>query len=348
MDDELETLVQSFNRMTRELERNKQVIERSHRELVATNERLAGERALIATVLENVAAGVISIGADGRILTCNGAALGMLAQSEDQVLHLGLGGEWRTLAVKVTGMQDASRRLSGRVVLLEDLTELTKAQRLAAWTEAARGIAHEIKNPLTPIRLAAERLLKKEREGREELGPAVEEAVETIVREVKSMQAMVDEFSRYARMPGPRPAEVDLERLVDDTLNLYRKLKPGVEVEAEVEDDAKQAWVDPEQLKRALINLLDNAIEATEAPGRVAVAAHRANGHLEIQVADTGRGIPRPERHKLFLPHFSTKGRGTGLGLAIVHRIVTDHHGSIRVDDNHPQGTVFTIELPLR
>jgi two-component system nitrogen regulation sensor histidine kinase NtrY len=160
---------------------------------------------------------------------------------------------------------------------------------------------------------------------------------------------MVDEFSRYARMPRPRPTQVDLDRLVGDTLNLYRDLKPGVAVEGKVEDGASPALIDGEQVRRALINLLDNAVEATEAPGKVTVSAFRSDlngGHLQIKVADTGRGIPPESREKLFLPYYSTKGRGTGLGLAIVHRIVTDHNGTIRVEDNQPRGTVFTVELP--
>jgi two-component system nitrogen regulation sensor histidine kinase NtrY len=383
-EDELGVLVSSFNRMTEELAQNRRVIEASHLELMAANERLGEERALIAAVLENVAAGVISIDTDGRILTCNGAALEMLDQTEEEVrhrpiheawndperakllpfvedrdgvagddgagpegdeVHLALGGQWRTLAVHVTDMTDAAGQRTGRVVLLEDLTDLTNAQRLAAWTEAARRIAHEIKNPLTPIRLSAQRLLRKHREG-QELGPAIEDAVGIIDREVATMQTMVDEFSRYARMPGPRPEPVDLHRLLDETLHLYEQIKPGVEVKGEVDRAARDARLDPEQIKRALINLLDNALEATDAPGCVTVAAHRRNGYLEIQVADTGRGIPAKAKEKLFLPHFSTKGRGTGLGLAIVHRIVTEHHGSIRVEDNRPKGTVFTIELP--
>jgi two-component system nitrogen regulation sensor histidine kinase NtrY len=148
-------------------------------------------------------------------------------------------------------------------------------------------------------------------------------------------------------MPRPRPAPVDLPRLVGETLHLYRNLKPGVEVEGEVDPALSAVWIDAEQIKRALINLLDNAVEATEAPGQVTVAAHPVNGHLEIQIADTGRGIPPESKEKLFLPYFSTKGRGTGLGLAIVHRIVTDHQGAIRVEDNAPRGTVFTVELPM-
>ena len=235
---------------------------------------------------------------------------------------------------------------SNKEALERSSRELVEAQRLAAWNEAARRIAHEIKNPLTPIRLSAERLLRKHQQRDPGIGKAIEEGVEIIVREVVTLQGMVDEFSRYARMPRPRPAPVDLERLVGDTLNLYRDLKPGVEVEGRVEDGTSPAMLDAEQMRRALINLVDNAVEATEAPGKVTVSATRDNSHLCIRVADTGRGIPPDSREKLFLPYYSTKGRGTGLGLAIVHRIVTDHHGSIRVEDNVPQGTVFTVELP--
>jgi two-component system nitrogen regulation sensor histidine kinase NtrY len=235
---------------------------------------------------------------------------------------------------------------AGRVMVIEDLTELIRAQQLAAWNEAARRIAHEIKNPLTPIRLSAERLLVKHRQGDPELGAALEEAVETITREVAAMQGMVDEFSRYARMPPPRPAPVDLGRLVEDTVHLYRDLKPGVEVQGEIDTTLGRPSVDAEQVRRALINLIDNALAATDAPGRVEVSARRDDGRVEIRVADTGPGIPPEFRDKLFLPHFSTKGRGTGLGLSIVHRIVTEHHGTIRVEDNEPKGTRFTIELP--
>jgi len=380
-DDELGVLVESFNSMTRELAVNRELLERSNRDLTTSNLRLAAERALIAAVLENVAAGVVSIDSAGRIFTCNGAALNMLRQREADVVgrpfeeawsdpersrlaavvreagpgdgravqevHLTLGGEWKTFEAKVTALRDAEGQVQGRVLVLEDLTELIKAQQLAAWNEAARRIAHEIKNPLTPIRLAAERMLKKHRQGDPGLGHVIETGVETIVREVVTLQGMVDEFSRYARMPRPRPTPVDLTKLVGETVHLYRNLKPGVEVEGQVDPELTTARIDGEQVRRALINLMDNAVEATEAPGRVTLSAQPVNGHLEIQVADTGRGIPPESKEKLFLPYYSTKGRGTGLGLAIVHRIVADHQGSLRVEDNVPQGTVFTVELPL-
>jgi two-component system, NtrC family, nitrogen regulation sensor histidine kinase NtrY len=384
-DDELGVLVDSFNRMTAELEANKVELERSNRELVTTNQRIAAERALFAAVLANVAAGVVSADSQGRIFLCNDAALKMLRQPEDEVIgrladeawpdperskvaallrqdgrgdrfgrgtqavHLRLGGELKTFEAKVTALIGAGGVVQGRVLVLEDLTELIQAQQLAAWNEAARRIAHEIKNPLTPIRLAAERLLYKHKQGDPGLGKAIEDGVEIIVREVVNLQGMVDEFSRYARMPRPRPTRVDLGRLVGDTLNLYRDLKPGVELRAEIAPEVSEVWLDAEQIRRALINLLDNAVEATEAPGRVTVSAERADhngGPVRLRIADTGRGIPLEARDKLFLPYFSTKGRGTGLGLAIVHRIVTDHQGTIQVEDNLPKGTVFTVELP--
>jgi two-component system, NtrC family, nitrogen regulation sensor histidine kinase NtrY len=389
-DDELGALVGSFNRMTGELKRNREVIERSNRELKEANARLAEERALITAVVDNVAAGVIAFDGDGRILTCNEAALRMLRQRRQDVvgqlaaeawddpergkltdllesvahrglgvrggavvreLQLVLGGEWKSFEVKVTPMPPAGRAAdepSGRVMVLEDLSELIRAQQLAAWNDAARRIAHEIKNPLTPIRLAAERILQKHRRGDPDLGEALETGVDVLLREVGAMQAMVDEFSRFARMPRPHPARMDLGRLVAETAPLYQELKPGVGVATRVAPGVEELMADPEQLKRVLVNLIENALEATEAPGTVTVSAAADDGHAELSVADTGRGIPDADKDKLFLPYFSTKGRGTGLGLAIVHRIVSDHRGTIRVEDNLPQGTVFTVELPLR
>jgi len=190
-------------------------------------------------------------------------------------------------------------------------------------------------------------VLRRHRQG-QDVGEALEDGVRIIVREVETLKTMVDEFSRFARMPRPQPADVDLAGMVQETVKLYRSVKPGVEVAGDVAPDAAHAWADPEQLRGALINLLDNAVEATDAPGRVDVRTARTDGRVQLVVADTGRGIPPEAKEKLFQPHFSTKGRGTGLGLAIVHRVVADHHGTIRVEDNPPQGTVFTIELPAR
>lgn len=380
VDDELGELVHGFNSMTRELKRNRELVERSNRELVDANRQVSEERLLLGAVLQNVAAGVLSIDAEGQILTCNEAALAILAQRGEEVidrtiadawadpergklrallerdlasgaegvdqLRLILGGVWKTLEVKVTTLPDSSGEPGGRVVVLEDLTALIQAQKMATWNEVARRIAHEIKNPLTPIRLTAERFLRKHRQQDPGLGDALEEGVEVIVREVGTLKNMVDEFSRFARMPRPQPKTVDLERLIEETLSLYSGLKDGIELIETIGEDARQVVFDPSQLKSVLINLLDNALEATDAPGSVTVSAARDNGTVLLSVADTGRGIAHESRDKLFLPYFSTKGRGTGLGLAIVHRIVGDHHAIIRVEDNHPRGTVFVLELP--
>lgn len=379
-DDELGVLVDSFNRMAEELKRSQTLLEESNRELVATNREVAEERALIGAVLENLAAGVISVDAEGRVLTCNDAALEMLDQRREGLIgqplrtawgdsdlaklarlfeerrtdghqreevRLLLAGDWKTFEAKVTTMTGPEGEVRGHVMVLEDLTELIQAQQLAAWNDAARRIAHEIKNPLTPIKLSAERLLKKHRQADPQLGEALEDAVEIIGREVESMRSMVDEFSRFARMPRPQPSEVDMQRLVEEVLQLYRDVKPGVEVSAEVEPDMPHAVLDGEQMRGALINLLDNAVEATDVPGTVRVAVGRHDGLLRIDVADTGHGVSPEAREKLFLPHFSTRRRGSGLGLAIVHRIISDHSGTIRVAENRPRGTVFTIELPM-
>lgn len=376
-DDELGVLVDSFNRMTGDLAHNEALLSERNTALAVANQGLAEERARLAAVLENVAAGVISLDGEGRIFTCNGAALAMLRAREEDVLgrrpaevftdperakllplfdaatphpgqlRLALGGEWRIFEAKVTTIRDTTGRQHARVVVLEDLSELIQAQQLAVWNEAAKRIAHEINNPITPIRLSAERLLRRYAQGDADFGRTLAEGVDTIVRGVGTIKAMVDEFAQYARMPRPQPRPVDLARLVRETVPLYEAIKPGVELAVAVPADLPELVADGEQLRRALINLLDNAIEATQAPGRVSVEVSAGDAQVSLVVADTGKGIPPDAKEKLFLPYFSTKGRGTGLGLAIVHRIVTDHRGTIRVADNQPQGTIFTIELPV-
>ena len=391
-DDEVQVLVDSFNRMT-------DALQESNRDLVATNRRLDAERARIEAVLESGPAGVLSLDRDGRILTCNRAAMEMLGLPERVSLagappealsellpdrgveavfadlpdstdrgasrpqrsataparrEVSLGGrhDWKTLEVKTSPLRapDGSGgfELLGHVLVIEDLTALLDAQKAATWTEAARRIAHEIKNPLTPIKLASERLLRKARNNDEGLGAAVEEGAQIVVREVGNMQNLVDQFARYARMRRPQPREVDIAKLIGETVDLYRESKPGVEVEARIEagEDGLRVKLDADQMRSALVNLLDNAIAATTPPGQVTVRASRSNGVFDLSVTDTGAGVPRGAREKLFLPYFSTKGRGSGLGLAIVQRIVSDHNGAIRVRHNDPRGTTFSIALP--
>ncbi|HEX9799194.1 MAG TPA: ATP-binding protein [Thermoanaerobaculia bacterium] len=388
-DDEIGVVVESFHKMTDELRTSREALEASNRDLTAANRALDAERAQIAAVLDNLAAGVVALDGRGRVLSVNGAAQQMLrANARDLVgrpldeafaddprralaelaaraaanaapklaeqLSFPVGGTWRTFDVRATALPPAPDSVAGEglVLVLEDLTELIRAQKLATWTEAARRVAHEIKNPLTPIRLAAERLRARQRHGEaaasEESAALVERSVDIIVKEVANMQQLVDEFSRFARMPGPHFAPTALEPIVDDLLELYRDLKTGVPVSGRVAAGTGEVGVDPEQIRRLMINLLDNAVEATEAPGAVRIDIARRGDRLEIAVADSGRGIPPEDRDKLFLPYFSRKGRGSGMGLAIVQRIVADHDGTITVEDNAPRGTIFRVTLPAR
>jgi two-component system nitrogen regulation sensor histidine kinase NtrY len=236
----------------------------------------------------------------------------------------------------------------GVVVVLDDVTPLIRAQKVAAWREVARRLAHEIKNPLTPIQLSAERLRRHFSGASAQARSLVDECTSTIVGEVESLKGLVDEFSQFARMPSPRTAPSDLAQLVADTIALYDGIFADVRIERRLQADVPLVRLDPEQIRRVIINLIDNAIEAMERRGDIVVATQfdSSNAIVRVTVSDNGPGIPAAEREKLFLPYYSTKRRGSGLGLAIVRRIIAEHGGSIDVGDNVPRGTRFTIELP--
>jgi len=229
------------------------------------------------------------------------------------------------------------------------VTPLIRAQKVAAWREVARRLAHEIKNPLTPIQLSAERMRRKLSDLKSSQNELVQECTTTIIGEVEALKSLVDEFSQFARMPPPRAVSIDLNQLLNNALALYNGLFTDVQFERRFSDRLPQVRVDPEQLRRVVINLVDNAIEAINRSGTIAIeTCHEpSNNIVRLIVADNGPGIPESERDKLFLPYYSTKGRGSGLGLAIVRRIVAEHGGSIEVADNVPRGTRFTIELPV-
>jgi two-component system nitrogen regulation sensor histidine kinase NtrY len=241
---------------------------------------------------------------------------------------------------------------TGWVVTLEDTTALVKAERAAAWEEAARRMAHEIKNPLTPIRLAAERMLKRARsaaaagEDGSALFPVVEEGAATIVAEVRTLASLVDAFGHFARLPAPAPAPTDLGAIVRQVVTLYAGTKPGVEVSSTELDGLAPVRADAEMVKRALINLVDNAVAATPAGGHVTVEASVSDGTARLAVSDDGPGIPAAERGRVFDPSYSTKPRGTGLGLAITARIAAEHGGRVTVEENLPAGSRFVLEWP--
>jgi nitrogen fixation/metabolism regulation signal transduction histidine kinase len=258
--------------------------------------------------------------------------------------------------------------VGGWVLVIEDLTDLVQAERAAAWSEVARRMAHEIKNPLTPIQLSAERILRNyNRGGGSADGPRfdqiVKEGTSTIVREVGALQRMVEEFSRFARLPEALPVEINLNVVIEDAIKLYADRLDGVSLEAQLAPDLPAVRIDPEQIKQVMVNLIDNAIEASvhdgPAPGNggngkpamrsisIESAYYRESDTARVAVSDHGHGIRPADRDKLFLPKFSTRNRGTGLGLAIVSHIVSDHKGRIWVEDNEPRGARFIVELPM-
>jgi two-component system, NtrC family, nitrogen regulation sensor histidine kinase NtrY len=355
--DEVGKLIDSFNEMSSQLAQQR-------RQLTETNR-------FMVTVLESVATGIIAFNDELELLSINRAALQMLQLDSTRdgmplcdLLHgelepigaavqeltsgrtrarevaLILAGELHYLELSVARLGSGA----GWVLALEDSTQLVQAQKLAAWNEAARRIAHEIKNPLTPIQLSAERIARKFRNGDADTGEAIEQGTKTIVGEVGQLNRMVDEFARFARMPAIHLRHAQLAEVLLQAAALARDVKPGVTIAVDA-DPSLELLMDPEQIKRAIGNLLKNAVEATEA-GEIRITARRTPHRVYIEVADPGRGVADADKDKLFLPYFSTKGRGTGLGLAIVHRIVRDHDGQIHVHDNQPRGTRFEIELP--
>jgi len=378
--DEMALLVDSFNDMAAELQESRTVITRSTADLRRSNRELDERRRYIEALLANLSTGVISLDPSGRVTTANPASelilgldlnagddpverleevdlhsLAVLFASDarvpnegmrrDMTLDRPLGGI--NVSVQVTRFRSGADEPLGTLVMVEDLSELMRAQRAAAWREVARRIAHEIKNPLTPIQLAAQRLRKKFDEGSEDLAAVLPVATASIEREVGALKKLVDEFSRFARMPEVRPREVLFSSVVQPVLDLYEGVG-AVQIEVELERSVGSVRVDPDQMRRVLINLVDNAVAAMDRAGRIWIRARRSGPAdlLQIEISDDGPGIDPQDRDKLFSPYFSTKKRGTGLGLAIVHRVVTDHQGTIRIEDNEPTGARFVIEMP--
>lgn len=383
-DDEIGILVDSFNRMTGDLAASQSKLEETYRDLQAKHTEMEERRRYTETVLEAVATGVVSLDPDGGVTTINGAAerlLGLHAAEVqgrpaarvfrspeyveidaliqrmgrvregmlDREVHLRRDGQAVALLASATALRGPDGGYVGMVLAFDDLTELLKAQRLAAWREVAQRIAHEIKNPLTPIQLSAQRLRRRLASDRSpDEKRLLDEATGTIIQEVDGLRQLVDEFSRFARMPALTPKPTDLARLLEGVVVLYRESHPSLAIRAVFSPELPPVEVDPDQIKRAVLNLVDNAVEAVGGTGEVVVQtvwlpeAHR----VRIVVADDGPGISPDDRDRLFVPYFSTKATGMGLGLPIVHQIVSDHGGTIRVEDNTPHGSRFVVELP--
>ena len=380
--DEFGSMVEAFNAMAAEVASSRRRLERAGIDLERKHEEGEGRRRYIEAILERIATGVVSIDRSGRIGTINPSAIRLLEvdagvvgspavdvfarpdlavindvldqaararmDSFAQEVALVRDGRERHVVAAATRVPGTDGSFDGTVLVVDDVTPLIRAQKVAAWREVARRLAHEIKNPLTPIQLSAERLRRKLTDISPPLLDLVQECTSTIIGEVESLKGLVDEFSQFARMPAPRAVPTELHDLLNTTLALYDGLFASVTFERHYDPSVAQVRVDPEQMKRVIINLLDNAIEAMGRNGAIVVETARdvPNSLIRVVVADTGPGIPAAERDKLFLPYYSTKGRGSGLGLAIVRRIVAEHGGSIDVFDNQPTGTRFIIELP--
>ena len=390
-DDELGFLVQSFNRMIQDLRDARTRVERSNTELERRGRYME-------TVVGTIGAGVMSLDADGRIHTINPAArrhLGIPAAAEvvgRKVSEVGRAPELQAALERLEGklrpgVRDSIRRQvqvtsgddvatllvtlqvlsgeaserTGSVVVFDDYTQLVKVQRMEAWREVARRIAHEIKNPLTPIQLSAQRIRRRFGErlaGDSDDARVFDECLAAIVNHVGSLELLVDEFSNFARLPSANPRPDDLNRIVADAVASYHGTE-GVHFEADLDGDLPTLDLDRDQIRRALTNLIDNAIAAVRErdaasparrSGRVTLrTAHdRARRSVHLEVCDDGVGISRGDRRRIFEPYYSTKREGTGLGLAIVSRIVADHRGYVRVHDASPSGTRFVVELPVR
>jgi len=375
--DEIGDLVRSFNRMAEELEASRGQIESSRRQ--------------IETILESIPTGVLSLDAERRVTHANQALFRLFNPDgrggEHRILHgarlteifpldvledlepllrradrMGMTtSQMETpllrgslnVAVTVASLRHQGEP-SGYVIVFEDLSDLLKAQKQAAWREVARRVAHEIKNPLTPIALSAERIRRHLERAAPPDGPSLEiirSCAETIASAVETVRRLVDEFSTLARFPASHPQPADLNAIVESALAMFHGKLDGITLHKSLAADLPKVMADAEAIKRALANLIDNAAEALEDSQvraiEISTALVVSRDAVEITVADTGQGVTRELKEKLFPPYFSTKKRGTGLGLAIVSRVIEEHHGSIRIEENEPLGARFIVELPV-
>jgi two-component system nitrogen regulation sensor histidine kinase NtrY len=366
-DDEIGVLMNSFNQMTGDLKQIKLELER--------------RGTVVETLLANIAAGVVSVDPAGKITTWNKAAEKILAVAADRAvgrnyqdvfhaealaelrailgsvmdsesvereIRLSLSDRLLTVMVNAATLRDDDGSVLGVMLFLEDITQIQQVQRMEAWREVARRIAHEIKNPLTPIQLSAERLRKRYAKMLEGDGAILDKCTSTIIQQVVELKNLVNEFSQFARLPSARLVPADLNQIVADALVLFKEGHDGVQFQFRA-GAIPALDLDREQIKRVLINLLDNAVAAVDGAGEVRLTTSQdlARGIVTLEVADNGGGLPADIRAKIFEPYFSTKENGTGLGLTIVSQIIEDHRGYIRAWPNEPKGTRFIIEFPV-
>lgn len=375
--DELGILIDSFNQMISDLHESQEKIAQKTAELEARKQ-------YIETILNNITTGIISLNEAGIISTINPTAREMLDLKEknligknykdvlnnekygeitenierglsmkhkvpDKQININFDSQSIIISLTLSPLRKTNNEFSGLIVVLDNLTQLIKAQKISAWKEIAQRVAHEIKNPLTPIQLSAERIIKNLKANKQNSAEIIEEGAATIVQESRTIKSLVDEFSNFARMPSVRLQSADLHTIIKQTISLFTGIFSEIEFEVLYSPDVPSPLlIDPDQMRRVFINLIDNAIDAMNKKGKITISTSfdKIQHKVKIEIADFGPGIAKREREKLFHPHYSTKKKGTGLGLAIVNQVVSEHNGSIEVEENKPQGAKFIIQIP--
>lgn len=384
--DEIGILVQSFNEMTERLKASKQERELANNELIKMNRQLEQRRKYIEIILKNVNAGIITLDRNGKIITINETAallfdlqekdcydksyreiftseiiqkIRFFLKSQERInqnlesreIELSLPERNLHLAINFTPLKDDQNNYIGMLVIINDLTEIINAQKAVAWREVARRIAHEIKNPLTPIALSAERIQRKYSFLAKEGDEVLHNCTSTIIKQVRNLKQLVNEFSNFARMPQAKPSKGDLHAVINESLLLYENAPQGCSFVFQPDEQLTSFLFDQEQMKRVMTNLIGNSLAAIKPIGAgtitITTKLDKSLQIVIIKICDTGVGISQKDKTKLFEPYFSTKKSGTGLGLAIVKTIIHDHRGFIRVENNSPRGTCFIIELPF-
>jgi two-component system nitrogen regulation sensor histidine kinase NtrY len=375
-EDEIGLLINSFNHMVKELKEGKESLQSAY---IDSDRR----RLYMENILDNINSGVIMFDTSGHISMINDRACKILTIKPEEVIHKSYrelmsmidskelqnivrgieGKKFRPvekdikafigyrkviLRVFITSLKD-SQKYIGLLVVFDDLTEIIKAEKVVAWQEIAKRVAHEIKNPLTPIKLSTERMIKKWENRDSDFDQVLHRSAKTIVREVDSLRKLVDEFSRFGKMPEINKTPTYIHTIINEVVNLYKGYK-GIEINVSTPDNSPMVELDGEQFRRVLINIFDNATQSITNSGSINVTVNfdTPSNRAYISIADNGSGIKDEDKEKLFLPYFSTKKDGTGLGLAIANRIIAEHKGHIMVRDNEPNGTVFTIEIPIK
>jgi hypothetical protein len=381
---EMGDLVRSFNHMASDLEASRQMAESSSAQLTAANQAIEERRRELETIVETIPSGVVTLDGSGVVLQSNRAFAALMGLREDADLtgqkiesvmpaecaedlagvirrghrmgaastEMEFHARGRTNHLAITSARlELARGQAGSVLVVEDTTDLLRAQRQLAWKEVAQRVAHEIKNPLTPIALSAERIARHLDRGQSDSLSVIRKCSEVILGCVGTLRTLVDQFSALAQFPAPQPRACDLNRVAEEALALFAGRLQGITVQRDLEPGLPTVVADPEAIRRALANLIDNAAEAMQGSLLRVLGIHTSltedGAAVEVGVSDTGHGITDEIRERLFLPFYSTKHRGTGLGLSIAAKIVQEHGGSLRAEANSPKGARFLLRLPL-